>query len=107
MKKKKTQKKDNSPSLPQTLDKIIHEPNRLRILVQLYVVEVADVVYLQQRLGLTWGNLSSHLSKLEKVGYVVTKKEFIEKKPRTTVKITKLGQQQFLLYREQMKTLLE
>ena len=76
-------------------------------MAQLSIVEIADMVFLQQQLDLTWGNLSSHLSKLKKEGYVFIKKEFIEEKPRTTIKITELGQQQFLRYRDPMKALLE
>ena len=66
--KKLTHKKSKSPTPPIVLDKIIHEPNRLRLMAQLYVVEIADMIFLQQQLGLTWGNLSSHLSRLEKKG---------------------------------------
>ena len=104
--KKSTQKTNVNTTPPIVFDKIIHEPNRLRLMAQLYVVEVADMVFLQHQLDLTWGNLSSHLSKLKKEEYVFIKKEFIEEKPRTTVKITELGQQQFLKYRDQMKSLL-
>ncbi|MHA1744946.1 MAG: transcriptional regulator [Promethearchaeota archaeon] len=56
---------------------------------------------------LTWGNLSSHLTKLESVGYVHVTKEFIEKKSRTTVKLTQLGRDRLQLYRNHMKALLE
>ncbi|MFX0108401.1 MAG: transcriptional regulator, partial [Candidatus Hodarchaeota archaeon] len=44
------------------IDKIIHEPSRLKIMAQLYVVESADYVFLMKQLGFTWGNISSHLS---------------------------------------------
>jgi len=68
-----------------TIDRIIHEPARLMITAHLYVVESADYVFLMQNTGLTWGNLSSHLSKLEGAGYVDIIKEFIQKKPHTMV----------------------
>ena len=109
-KKKKNkiiQKNEKKPTPLILFDKIIREPNRLRILAQLYVVEVVDMVFLQHQLNLTWGNLSSHLKKLKEEGYVFIKKEFIEEKPRTTVRITEFGQHQFLRYRKQMKALLE
>ncbi|MCZ2808282.1 MAG: transcriptional regulator, partial [Candidatus Bathyarchaeota archaeon] len=48
---------------------------------QLYVVESADFLFLQNQLQMTPGNLSSHLSKLEEAGYVEIVKEFIERKP--------------------------
>jgi len=50
---------------PVELDKTIHEPARLQIMTQLYVVEEADFLFLMRKTGLTWGNLSSHMSKLE------------------------------------------
>ena len=68
------------PSDLKNLDKLIHEPARLMIISQLYVVESADFLFLQHQLEITPGNLSSHLSKLEDAGYVEIVKEFIEKK---------------------------
>ena len=52
------------------IDRVIHEPARLMILAYLYVVESADFLFLMRQTGLTGGNLSSHLSKLEAAGYV-------------------------------------
>ena len=89
------------------LDKIIHEPNRLRLMAQLYVVEIADMNFLKKELELTWGNLSSHVTKLENVDYVLVTKETFEKKSRTTIQLTQLGRDQFQLYRNHMKALLE
>ena len=47
------------------LDRVIHEPGRLKIMTHLYVVESGDFVYLMRTTGLTRGNLSSHMTKLE------------------------------------------
>ena len=63
-------------SSPIEIDKLIHEPARLQIMTQLYVVEEADFLFLMRKTGLTWGNLSSHMSKLETAGYIEVKKEF-------------------------------
>jgi DNA-binding transcriptional ArsR family regulator len=52
------------------IDRLVHEPARLMILGQLYVVDEADFLFVMRRLGLTQGNLSSHLGKLEAAGYV-------------------------------------
>ncbi len=90
-----------------TIDRIIHEPARLLITAHLYVVESADYVFLMQNTGLTWGNLSSHLSKLEDAGYVKITKEFVQKKPHTMVQLTKPGREAFDAYRRQMKSLFE
>ena len=89
------------------IDRAIHEPARLLITAHLYVVESADYVFLMQNTGLTWGNLSSHLSKLEAAGYVEITKEFVEKKPHTMVKLTSEGRKAFDAYRRQMKALFE
>ena len=89
------------------IDRVIHEPARLLITAHLYVVESADYVFLMQNTGLTWGNLSSHLSKLEDVGYVEITKEFVERKPHTMVKLTPEGRSAFDAYRLQMKALFD
>lgn len=87
------------------IDRIIHEPARLILVAHLYVVESADVVFLMQSTGLTWGNLSSHLSKLQEAGYVEIVKDFVDRKPHTMVKLTKTGRSAFDAYRRQMKGL--
>ena len=57
--------------------------------------------------GLTRGNLSSHMSKLETAGYVKIKKEFVDKIPRTLLRLTKEGKKAFKNYRQNMKQMLE
>ncbi len=52
------------------IDQVIHAPARLMVLTYLYVVESADYVFLVRLTGLTWGNLSTHLTKLEEAGYI-------------------------------------
>ncbi|HHR85091.1 MAG TPA: transcriptional regulator [Candidatus Acetothermia bacterium] len=89
------------------IDRVIHEPARLLIVAHLYVVESADYVFLMQNTDLTWGNLSSHLSKLEEAGYVETTKEFVGRKPHTMVKLTNAGRSAFDAYRRQMRKLFE
>lgn len=89
------------------IDKIIHEPARLIIMAHLFVVESADFHFLQRQTGLTWGNISSHMRKLENAGYVSVEKEFIDKKPHTTLKLTANGRAAFLEYRKNMKQVFE
>jgi DNA-binding transcriptional ArsR family regulator len=96
-----------SPSGIKKIDKLIHEPNRLMIMAQLYVVESADFLFLQNQLKMTPGNLSSHLSKLEDAGYVEIVKEFIERKPHTALKLTEQGQQAFKNYKDNLKQVLD
>jgi DNA-binding MarR family transcriptional regulator len=91
----------------QNIDKLIHEPARLLLMAHLFVVESADYLFLQRQTGLTWGNISSHLRKLEKAGYVAVEKEFIDKKPHTTLKLTDKGRKAFKEYRKNMKQVFE
>ncbi|MFC1634128.1 winged helix-turn-helix domain-containing protein [Planctomycetota bacterium] len=89
------------------IDRVIHEPARLLILAYLSVVESADFLFLMNQTGLTRGNLSSHLSKLEAAGYVEIKKEFVDKIPRTLLRLTEDGRKAFQEYRHNMKQVLD
>jgi DNA-binding MarR family transcriptional regulator len=66
-------------------------------------IESADFLFLQRQIGLTWGDLSSHISKLEAAGYVEVTKEFLDKKPHTTLQLTNKGRTAFQEYRQSMK----
>jgi DNA-binding MarR family transcriptional regulator len=81
------------------LDRIIHEPGRLAVVSYLSVVEEADFLFLMDQTGLTRGNLSSHMAKLEGAGYVEVDKTFVEKIPRTTYRLTEAGRAAFRDYR--------
>jgi len=89
------------------IDRLIHEPSRYTLMAYLYVVEVADFLFLIRQTGMTWGNLSAHLSKLEAAGYVVIEKEFLGKKPHTIVRLTEQGRNAFEEYRGNMKRVLD
>ena len=89
------------------IDRVIHEPARLLILAYLSVVESADFLFLMNQTGLTRGNLSAHLSKLEAAGYIEIKKEFVEKIPRTLLSLTEEGGKAFQQYRRSMKQVLD
>jgi DNA-binding MarR family transcriptional regulator len=88
------------------LDRIAHEPARLKILAYLRVVKRADFVFLLSRTGLTWGNLSSHMSKLEDAGYIEVKKEIKDKRPHTMLSLTEKGRVAFETYRQNLLQLL-
>jgi DNA-binding MarR family transcriptional regulator len=89
------------------IDRLVHEPSRYMIMVHLYVVESADYLFIQRHTGLTWGNLSSHLSKLEDAGYVLIEKGFDGKKPHTMLRLTDEGRLALETYRKSMKHMLE
>lgn len=83
------------------LDPVIHQPTRLRImaaLVSLDTDEKADFAFLRDLLGLTDGNLSIHLQKLEEAGYVTVEKTFIGRRPKTWISVTPTGQAMFAAY---------
>ena len=84
------------------IDKIIHVPSRLVILSYLYIVKNADLIFFKRKTNLTWGNLSTHSSKLEEVGYIKIIKTFREKKPVTILEITDEGIKAFEKYKNIM-----
>jgi DNA-binding MarR family transcriptional regulator len=89
------------------IDKLIHEPARLSIMATLFVVESGDFLFVMRQTGLTFGNLSSHLSKLEAAGYVRIQKEFKGRKPHTMLFLTEEGRAAFLDYRKSMTRMLD
>lgn len=80
------------------IDRTIHEPARLLLLIYLYSVEKADFTFLKQQTGMTQGNLSSHLSKLEQAGYIQTDKMFRNRRPLTILSISEAGREAFRSY---------
>ncbi|MGW8226871.1 MAG: winged helix-turn-helix domain-containing protein [Anaerolineales bacterium] len=96
---------ESAANLPE-LDKVVHEPARLKILAYLSAVKSADFVFLLSRTGLTYGNLSSHMSKLEEAGYIEVEKEIKDKRPHTMLSITDAGRTAFENYRQNILVLL-
>ena len=88
------------------IDPVIHAPARLKLVTQLYVVEAADATFLVNATGLTWGNLATHLRKLEEHGYAAIHKEFRGRKPHTTISLTERGRTAFQTYRTTMQAAL-
>ena len=89
------------------IDPLIHSPARLKVLTYLYVVEKIDFVYLQRVTDLSWGNLSKHVTKLEKAGYLETEKTFENKKPKTRLWLTAQGREAFQKYKDNLKEIFE
>lgn len=88
------------------LDRLIHEPARLSIMLYLFVVDEADFTFLLHKTGLTRGNLSVHLQKLEQNGYLEIRKEFRNRVPHTLVRLSKMGRDAFTQYRERFLEIL-
>jgi len=87
------------------INRVIHEPVRLAILKILTSVKEVDFNFLLTTLGVTKGNLATHISKLETTGLIEVKKEFRGKKPHTSYRITKKGRRQFEHYWENLRIL--
>lgn len=85
-----------------SLDRLIHEPARLMIVALLYTVESADFLFLQRETGLSKGNLSVHLAKLEQAGYVRIEKTYRGKLPLTLCSLTETGREAFQHYRRSL-----
>ncbi|MBK8129598.1 MAG: transcriptional regulator [bacterium] len=88
-------------SLPD-IDPVVHAPARLAILGLLHVAKVADFLFLEKQTGLTRGNLSTHLTRLEASGYVAVEKKFEGRIPRTLLHLTDAGREALRKYRQQM-----
>ncbi|MCJ7682407.1 MAG: transcriptional regulator [Candidatus Aminicenantes bacterium] len=99
--------RNSNPNLQSlaNINKVIHEPARLAVLAQLYVLESADFLFLMNRIGLTQGNLSSHITRLETEGLITVKKGFVGKRPHTLVGLTDRGRKAFADYILDMKAL--
>ena len=87
------------------LDRLIHEPARLAILTALASCQKTDFIFLQRLTGLSAGNLSVQLSKLEEAKLVTTEKKIVAKRTKTHVFITSKGQESIRQYWKKMEDL--
>lgn len=89
------------------LDRLLHEPARLRTLVQLAVVKKADFTWLLGQTGLTRGNLSVQMSKLAEAGMVEVEKRFHNNRPQTLFELTNAGRDALRQYKRTMQGILD
>jgi len=89
------------------VDRVIHEPARLMLVTMLYAMDSADFLYLLKETGLTKGNLSSHLSRLQDAGYVEIDKTFRGRIPLTVCRLTERGRTAFFVYLEKLGRVVE
>ncbi len=89
------------------VDRLIHEPARLMIVSLLSAAEQTDFLFLLRETGLTKGNLSSHLSRLEEAGYVEIEKTYRGKVPQTLISLSNEGRKAFVIYRKQLKEIVD
>ena len=89
------------------IDRVVHEPARLILMLHLSVVSNADYTWLRRQTGLTAGNLGAHLSRLESSGYVTADKSFVANRPRTEYRLSDAGRHALERYVVTMRTLLD
>jgi len=94
-------------NLEQEINRLIHEPVRLKVLAFLSLLESADFTFLVSRLGLTMGNLSAHISKLQEAGYIEVEKGYKDNRPQTMISLSDTGRKAFQEYRQQMLQILQ
>jgi DNA-binding transcriptional ArsR family regulator len=87
------------------LDRFIHDPARLAILSALAACKSADFLFLQRLTGLTGGNLSAHLSKLEEAGLIQIQKRFVDRRPNTQAVLTSRGRTALERHWKQLESL--
>ena len=88
-------------------DTILHQPIRSKLIATLISNDELPFKALKEQLGLTDGNLSSHLKKLEEVEYIMIEKSFEGKRPKTTIKINSKGRDAFKEYIKQLKQFIQ
>lgn len=88
------------------LDRVIHEPARLTIVALLAGVREADFLWVLRESGLTKGNLSTHLARLERAGYLEAEKTYKGKVPLTLLRLTRQGKTAFDRYKKTLNGVL-
>lgn len=89
------------------LDRLVHEPARLLILAVLASARSVEFTFLEQTSGLSRGNLSSHMSKLEAAGLITVKKGYRGRRPLTELAITASGRKALADYRSRMAAVMD
>jgi DNA-binding MarR family transcriptional regulator len=95
---------DSTAKFPE-IDRLVHEPARLAILTVLSSCRTADFLFLQNATGLSKGNLSVQLSKLQDAGFIRIRKEIVDKKTRTTASLSARGEREVASYWKNMDRL--
>ena len=89
------------------IDPIIHSPSRLKILIVLAEVVKADFTFLVLATGLTRGNLSANLRKLEEAGYITIEKSFVNRVSRSMIQLTDQGLKALKSYQTDMQMIID
>ncbi|HLJ96680.1 MAG TPA: transcriptional regulator [Gemmataceae bacterium] len=93
--------------LVEELDPTLHERGRLAIVSVLAAVDHLTFTELRDTLGMTDGNLSVHLQKLEDREYITIDKQFVGRRPQTTCRLTRAGQRAFTRYLDHLEAIVQ
>ena len=96
----------SAPAVPD-FDTFIHEPARLRLLAFLSLLESADFMYLLRQSGISRGNLSVQMTRLEEARLVNVKKDLVDGRPRTTYALSTQGRKALGAYKRALKEILD
>jgi len=97
----------NDSIKPDDIDPVIHERVRLAIVSTLAVAPEMSFNEIKSTLGLSDGNLSAHATSLQRAGYIEIAKTFKGRRPHTTMRLTRLGQEAFRGYIETLRKIIE
>lgn len=89
------------------LDPVLHEQRRLAIVSMLVATPRLTFTELRDTLNMTVGNLSVHLQKLEKEGYIVIDKQFVGRRPQTSCRLTDAGREAFARYLDHLEAIVQ
>jgi DNA-binding MarR family transcriptional regulator len=89
------------------LDPLLHERGRLAIVSMLAIVDSLTFTELRDELEMTDGNLSVHLQKLEERGYVSLDKQFVNRRPQTTCRLSAAGRRAFKRYLDHLEAIVQ
>ena len=80
------------------LDRVIHEKGRLAIMSMLAAASELSFTEMRDSLGMTDGNIITHIRTLQEAGYVSVTKSFQNNRPLTTCSLTAAGRKAFTSY---------
>jgi len=89
------------------LDQVIHQPIRTKIIALLLSTGECDYSTIKSNLELSDGHMSTHMKVLVGEEYVEMEKSFVDNKPKTTYRMTKLGKKKFSEYVAALKNIIE
>lgn len=98
---------DENPFDHNEINDVIH--GRLRLSIMAYLSTISPVIFskLRSKVVTSDGNLSTHLKKLEEVGYIRVEKRFVGKRPQTRIHLTSPGRAAWVAWLGRMHSLIQ